>query len=168
MLAVEMQIKAAAQKYVCPRCQCLLGPVWQVVQGQVVCKQTTALAKKSKYFDVSSRQFAGNKTSSQRQKRAREISERKHWTLAQRRQCAFQQKYCCATCQHLLPSAWEADHVIPLHLNGTNELSNCQILCSNCHATKTQFENLRRVKRQRTTSAYFNPRSQKFLGSKKT
>jgi 5-methylcytosine-specific restriction protein A len=30
------------------------------------------------------------------------------------------------------------DHIIPCGIGGTNELSNCQVLCIQCHGAKTQ------------------------------
>ena len=33
-------------------------------------------------------------------------------------------------------------HITPLCLGGSNELENLQIICSNCHATKTTIEGL--------------------------
>lgn len=30
------------------------------------------------------------------------------------------------------------DHIIPCAIGGTNELSNCQVLCVQCHGSKTQ------------------------------
>lgn len=148
MLDIEMQLQAASQKYVCPRCSHLLGPAWQVVKGKVVCKKIVTSDRKSVYFDVRSRQFIGNKTWPKARSIGSKPVKRQRWSVHERRQCAFQQNYCCAACKQLLLSVWEADHVIPLHLHGTNELSNCQILCSNCHARKTQYESLQRAKRK--------------------
>lgn len=34
-------------------------------------------------------------------------------------------------------SLWEADHVIPLVLGGTNELSNFRTVCKSCHKAAT-------------------------------
>lgn len=31
----------------------------------------------------------------------------------------------------------ECDHIVPCHLGGTNDLSNGQVLCSECHQRKT-------------------------------
>ena len=47
-------------------------------------------------------------------------------------------------CQHCLEPYPEynlqCDHVIPLHENGEDNLSNTQTLCVSCHDTKTAME----------------------------
>lgn len=44
----------------------------------------------------------------------------------------------CAACGRM--RFLEADHIVPLHLGGTNEPSNLQSLCRECHALKTARE----------------------------
>lgn len=39
--------------------------------------------------------------------------------------------------------AKEVDHIVPIHLNGTDELTNLQSLCSPCHRTKSALEGQR-------------------------
>ena len=34
----------------------------------------------------------------------------------------------------------ECDHIVPLHRGGTNDASNLQSLCKECHASKTANE----------------------------
>ena len=57
----------------------------------------------------------------------------------------------CASCGLLVdyPHGFEIDHILPLHLGGTDYDSNCQILCvytddtgrkAGCHADKTAAE----------------------------
>nr|WP_244808105.1 HNH endonuclease [Caballeronia zhejiangensis] len=41
----------------------------------------------------------------------------------------------------------EVDHIIPLKDGGTEDDSNCQLLCSTCHADKTNRDMGYRVKR---------------------
>lgn len=36
-----------------------------------------------------------------------------------------------------LTSNLELDHIIPLHLGGSNDCENLQLLCTDCHKTKT-------------------------------
>jgi 5-methylcytosine-specific restriction endonuclease McrA len=91
------------------------------------------------------------------------MTERKSWTEAVKRRVAARQGYKCAICKMQLPAAWHADHKIPLHENGENSIENCQILCANCHADKTQLESIRWHERQREKvtrkSKYWDPTS---------
>ena len=50
---------------------------------------------------------------------------------------ASSQKWSCAHCQQLLDNTYEVDHVIPLYKGGTNDLTNLEALCRNCHGKKT-------------------------------
>lgn len=50
---------------------------------------------------------------------------------------ASTQKWSCAHCQQLLDNTYEVDHVIPLYKGGTNDLTNLEALCRNCHGKKT-------------------------------
>ena len=78
---------------------------------------------------------------------------RKLFSESQKRVIACYQKYMCfgAACNGkvLLPTTWELDHKIPLFEGGSNEYpfdnpgpnkGNLVIICSSCHATKTQRE----------------------------
>jgi 5-methylcytosine-specific restriction endonuclease McrA len=40
-------------------------------------------------------------------------------------------------CRHILRDTWERDHILPIALGGTNDEWNVQILCPNCHRSKT-------------------------------
>lgn len=40
----------------------------------------------------------------------------------------------------------ELDHIIPLHLGGSNECENLQLLCRECHRGKTTREHSARLK----------------------
>jgi hypothetical protein len=53
---------------------------------------------------------------------------------------AYIQKYLCAICNVLLPPEYEVDHKIPLFKGGSNDFSNLQALCPNCHRRKTMHE----------------------------
>ena len=37
----------------------------------------------------------------------------------------------------MLDNTYEVDHVIPLYKGGTNDLTNLEALCRNCHGKKT-------------------------------
>lgn len=50
---------------------------------------------------------------------------------------ASSQKWSCAHCQQMLDNTYEVDHVIPLYKGGTNDLTNLEALCRNCHGKKT-------------------------------
>lgn len=90
--------------------------------------------------------------------------KRRFWTEVQKRIVAGSQNYCCAICRRMLGSTWAADHIRPLRNGGSNALTNCQILCADCHAQKTQMENIdaadekRRKKHedQKNTSKYWD------------
>ncbi len=48
----------------------------------------------------------------------------------------------CASCTRPIQAGerWEADHVLPLAAGGGNETENWQVLCANCHGTKTRTD----------------------------
>lgn len=88
---------------------------------------------------------------------------RKYWTEVTKRRVAATQQFKCALCRNMLDEVWAADHKVPLHLGGSNAVSNCQILCPLCHARKTQQEAcaLKHLQRERSTglSKYWDPQS---------
>lgn len=65
---------------------------------------------------------------------------------------------CRAKCTHL-----QIDHIQPLRFSGTNDISNLQTLCPNCHAEKSLIENKMysdHVREMKTKiSKYWNPES---------
>lgn len=48
-----------------------------------------------------------------------------------------------------VPSAWEADHIVPLVEGGTNDLSNYRTLCVACHKAETAALAARRAARRK-------------------
>ncbi len=56
--------------------------------------------------------------------------------------CAARAKWQCFRCGELVDSHYEIDHHVPLHLNGSNKISNLVLLCLHCHREKTQLEML--------------------------
>lgn len=41
----------------------------------------------------------------------------------------------------------ELDHITPLHRGGSNDCENLQLLCTDCHKTKTISERIERARR---------------------
>lgn len=69
-----------------------------------------------------------------------EREPRKRITDLSRRMIGAKQRWSCKHCARLLDAAFEIDHIIPLFKNGTNDESNLQALCRNCHGLKTLKE----------------------------
>lgn len=93
--------------------------------------------------------------------------ERKTWTEVTKRRIAAGQGFKCPVCQEMLGAVWAADHIIPLHLGGTNSKHNCQILCPQCHAQKSQQEQIRAADQRRENrsarSKYWDERSDNYM-----
>lgn len=53
----------------------------------------------------------------------KEVAARAHWR--------------CERCQTTVNANYEIDHIIPLYHAGDNESANLQLLCPDCHRTKT-------------------------------
>lgn len=71
-------------------------------------------------------------------------------TEAQKRIVAARVGWRCEMCGEALASHFQCDHIIPLWEGGADSTDNCQALCANCHASKTQQEALRRAARKRS------------------
>jgi hypothetical protein len=56
----------------------------------------------------------------------------------------------CALCGNNR-SAWEADHIVPLVMGGSNDISNYRTLCVKCHKAETAKLARSRSKRGRQT-----------------
>ena len=54
---------------------------------------------------------------------------------------ASQQNWTCIKCDQTLNHTFEVDHKVRLEYGGTNEVSNLEALCRECHGQKTSFEN---------------------------
>lgn len=57
------------------------------------------------------------------------------WQRDQIKRRLFMQSPLCASCGER--AAEELDHVVPLHRGGSNDASNLQGLCPECHRRKT-------------------------------
>ena len=55
---------------------------------------------------------------------------------------ASQQNWKCKHCQTQLTAWFEVDHVQRLEYGGSNEVSNLEALCRECHGKKTSMENM--------------------------
>tara|TARA_B100001027_G_C16134457_1_gene270781 strand:- start:142 stop:582 length:441 start_codon:yes stop_codon:yes gene_type:complete len=53
---------------------------------------------------------------------------------------ASNQQWKCNYCKNLLDASYEVDHITPLYKNGSNDISNLQALCRNCHGKKTIYD----------------------------
>ncbi len=109
------------------------------------------------------------------------MTTRGHLSEGRKRILAAEQSYKCAICQNQLPHCWQIDHRIPLHLGGSNEISNLQVLCANCHQKKSTLEMIEYHERKRLerleaekerkrlaetkTSKFFEPTSEEFIGT---
>ena len=71
---------------------------------------------------------------------------RRTLTQAQKKRVAAAHAWRCAACDVLLPATFEVDHVVPLWQGGADAVDNCQPLCPNCHAEKTQTEGIIRAR----------------------
>lgn len=72
-------------------------------------------------------------------------------TATEKRIVGARQDWKCAACFRTLTATYETDHVIPLHMNGSDHISNLSALCVSCHAKKTQNERLERFAPMPTT-----------------
>ena len=52
------------------------------------------------------------------------------------------QSWKCAMCYDILPPTYEVDHIMRLEFGGSNDISNLQALCPNCHRKKTMLEKM--------------------------
>lgn len=55
---------------------------------------------------------------------------------------ASKQGWRCSKCNQVLDATYEVDHIIPLYKGGSNEVSNLEALCRNCHGQKTLMDKL--------------------------
>lgn len=60
-----------------------------------------------------------------------------------KKRVAASQRWQCSACKELLPSTFQVDHIMPLAVGGSNEVSNLTAMCPGCHAEKTQDEHVR-------------------------
>ena len=58
-------------------------------------------------------------------------------TATMKKKVASDQKWNCKICSNMLDECYEIDHIICIKDGGTNEDTNLQALCPNCHRKKT-------------------------------
>lgn len=78
---------------------------------------------------------------------------RRKLTEAQKRKVAAAYGWTCNHCEEILASTYHIDHIVPLWEGGADAVENCQPLCVECHAVKTQEEAIRRAERRRRVAS---------------
>jgi len=69
--------------------------------------------------------------------------------------CAGLRKKGYVTNSQKMGHAWEADHIMPVSLGGTNELENLRTLCVPCHKAETKRLARYRKRRRREKRQFF-------------
>jgi 5-methylcytosine-specific restriction endonuclease McrA len=72
----------------------------------------------------------------------RKIYKRKRLGERIRKVVAASQQWRCHDCNELLSASFEVDHVLPVSQGGTNDLSNLNALCRNCHGERTSRQGM--------------------------
>ncbi|MBZ9939182.1 HNH endonuclease [Mesorhizobium sp. BR1-1-16] len=69
----------------------------------------------------------------------------------------------CESCgAHLYPGKFAYDHVIPDALGGEPVLTNCEVLCDNCHGAKTTGTDVPRIAKARNQQrSYIDAKTRK-------
>ena len=65
----------------------------------------------------------------------------------QRRRVAVNQNWECNMCRTMLDEWYEIDHLLALQFGGSNEPSNLQALCMRCHKFKSNYLDVKVIKR---------------------
>jgi len=60
-----------------------------------------------------------------------------------RKQTMKRDNYMCQPCKKLgfITNATQVDHIVPKSKGGTDDLSNLQAICNDCHKIKTNIDN---------------------------
>jgi 5-methylcytosine-specific restriction endonuclease McrA len=69
-------------------------------------------------------------------RRARKRSATGSYTKEQIADLAAKQNYKCANCLKSIRKRFHRDHIIPLSRDGSNDISNIQLLCVSCNCSK--------------------------------
>jgi 5-methylcytosine-specific restriction endonuclease McrA len=103
------------------------------------------MPQRMKFFSVSEKTDKKFRPKKKQKRRARPSSHKmgygKKWD-SMRRSILIRDSFQCRACGRLCGNPGEAhvDHIIPKKLSGTNDPANLQVLCSGCHAKKTNRE----------------------------
>ena len=62
---------------------------------------------------------------------------RRNVTPRMKKEVGARAEWKCERCHKMVDANYEVDHVIPLYHAGDNTLDNLQLLCPDCHRTKT-------------------------------
>lgn len=60
-----------------------------------------------------------------------------------KKQIASNQQWKCNMCGKMLDATYEIDHIIPLYVGGSNDLSNLMALDPICHRHKTMIDKMK-------------------------
>lgn len=63
--------------------------------------------------------------------------QRRHVTSRVKKEVGARAGWKCECCETTVNANYEVDHIVPLYLAGSNDPSNLQLLCPDCHRTKT-------------------------------
>ena len=73
---------------------------------------------------------------SKHKRRARKLAVGGSFTAAEIKKILKQQKGKCIVCKVGITKAYHIDHIMPLMLEGSNNISNIQLLCQHCNLSK--------------------------------
>lgn len=72
----------------------------------------------------------------------RATTSRRNVSETKKKFIAYNQSWKCNHCNSILNHTYEIDHKIRLEYGGSNDVSNLEALCRNCHGQKTANENM--------------------------
>lgn len=72
---------------------------------------------------------------------------RRRFNAHEKRLVAARQGWKCGRCACVLSATFEVDHIVALHKGGADDYErNAEALCRECHARKTQREEVERLR----------------------
>ena len=69
---------------------------------------------------------------------------RRHVTQRMKKEVGARAEWKCQRCEIMVNANFEVDHIIPLYHAGDNTFHNLQLLCPDCHRTKTSEDRQRK------------------------